>query len=115
ISVGGVAYDDESGVPLVAEFSSRGPYKKHTRPDMVAPAVRIVTTSHQGGYRMMTGTSMAAPIVAGVCACVLSKRPKYTPDKIKELLCTTAKPIDTDANASGCGLIDCQKLCLYIE
>lgn len=109
LAVGGIDYD-ELGKPFVTKFSSRGPFGKFTRPDIVAPAVKITTTNKVGNYQPMSGTSMAAPIVAGIVACILSKYPNYTPDKIKELLITNTIVVDDNKNASGNGLIDIPKL-----
>jgi len=109
ISVGGATFD-KNGNPIVTDFSSRGPFGKFTRPDLVAPAVDIISTDNKGHYKKMTGTSMAAPIIAGVVACVLSKYPNYTPDKIKDLLINSTAFVDDDPNSSGYGIIDIQKL-----
>ena len=66
IAVG--AYD--SLVDSYADFSGRGsrmlPYLK---PDLVAPGVNIVAPVPGGGYRIVTGTSFAAPFVSGAQHC----------------------------------------------
>jgi serine protease AprX len=107
LTVGGV--DFESGVPKVAKFSSRGPWLHYTRPDIVAPAVDINTTSNNVHYKHMTGTSMSAPIVAGAAALLLSIEPNLTPDAVKQLLLDTTTYVDNDRNASGYGMIDVHK------
>jgi serine protease AprX len=43
------------------------------------------------GYMWMSGTSLAAPIVAGAAAQVLARHPSWTPDQVKGALMRTAK------------------------
>lgn len=69
ISVGG--YNDS--YQSFADFSGRG-YTRVTdqvKPDLVAPAVNIVTVQNAGGYDTVTGTSFAAPIVTGSAALLM--------------------------------------------
>ena len=50
----------------VAYFSSRGPTPAgRKKPDVVAPGYRITTTAPGGGFASFSGTSAAAPHVAG--------------------------------------------------
>ncbi|WP_291726572.1 S8/S53 family peptidase [Bernardetia sp.] len=66
--------------------------------DIIAPGSDIFTTSHNkatsGQYGSTSGTSFAAPIVAGAAALTWSHRPDLTPIQIGELLRITADPID---------------------
>lgn len=79
---------------FVAEFSSRGPVSPfYTKPDILAPGVFINTTLNGGGYNMTSGTSFAAPHVAGAAALVLEKWPGLPPAGVKSILVTTADPV----------------------
>lgn len=69
ISVGG--YD--SLRDSVANFSGRGDTINivYSKPDIVAPAVNILSASNSGGYSTFSGTSMAAPFVTGSAALMM--------------------------------------------
>ncbi|WBB47631.1 type VII secretion-associated serine protease mycosin [Verrucosispora sp. WMMA2044] len=60
------------------------------RIDVVAPAVELVSTNFDGGYRVGTGTSGAAAIVAGAAALVRAKYPYLPADEVAHRLTATA-------------------------
>ena len=79
------------------------------RPDVCAPGVGVKSLDHDSnnGYNLKTGTSMAAPCVAGVMALMLEKNPNLTPAEICMTLETTSKRLtEKKDNFFGTGLIN---------
>jgi subtilisin family serine protease len=59
------------------------------------------------GYMQLSGTSFAAPVVAGAAAQILAAHPSWTPDQVKGALMLTAKPTPSAAPLStGVGVVD---------
>jgi len=103
---------------LIASYSSKGPTQVDhiVKPDIIAPGNRVASlnASHlgtlfqqypanrvpslyyeaqsvfQGDFFVLSGTSMAAPVVSGAVADLLQVRPSLTPNQIKTLLMQTA-------------------------
>ena len=73
-----------------AWFSNYGP-----EVDVAAPGVSIYSTYLGGGYISMSGTSMAAPHVAGLAALIWSAYPGYTNDQVENRIETTAVDLGT--------------------
>jgi serine protease AprX len=59
------------------------------------------------GYIQLSGTSFAAPVVAGVAAQLLARHPNWTPDQVKGALMMTAKPVpQAQPGAVGVGQVN---------
>lgn len=106
ITVGGLDDGRNDGQIKIADFSSRGPCENKFKPDLVAPSVEITSTSNISNhqlYTQMSGTSVATPIVAGICALILKANPTFTPDKLKYTLLNNCTPITFNKNNEGYG------------
>jgi subtilisin family serine protease len=105
IGIGATDQEDE-----VAAFSSRGPspINGEARPHLSAPGVDVLSAYPGGGYAVASGTSMAAPHVAGAAALLLSARPALDVRAALEVLTRTAVPLSTELpnNDSGWGRLD---------
>lgn len=66
--------------------------------DLFAPGDRIYSTAPPATYQWMSGTSMAAPMVAGTAALLAAARPSLTALQIKDLLLDT---VDHPAALAG--------------
>ena len=89
-----------------AEFSSRGPTIYGHKPDLIAPAVNISScSSFYNPYTIMSGTSVATPIVAGICADIKCKFPNLTNNEIKKFLLSNCKKITGNVDIEGAGYI----------
>jgi subtilisin family serine protease len=62
--------------------------------DVCAPGENIWSTSGEGKYRFDTGTSMAAPHVAGVAALIWSVNPQLTNHQIRQILEDSCDEVD---------------------
>ncbi|HZI95426.1 MAG TPA: S8 family serine peptidase, partial [Patescibacteria group bacterium] len=127
----GVASGDKTG--RLSRFSSRGIFDEGLyHPTLTAPGEAIVSTSSislqgvfgvsgvdnpTGGatvppayaatYSAASGTSFAAPHVAGVAALMLQANPTLSPGQIKRILQQTATPMmSRDRSEAGAGYLD---------
>ena len=75
----------------LASFSNFGP----TTVDLGAPGVAIYSTKPGTGHDYLKGTSMATPHVTGVAALIMSRRPDWTWQQIKNRLLAGVRPVDS--------------------
>jgi subtilisin family serine protease len=117
ITVGATTETDE-----LAFFSSRGPeeYGLHAKPDILAPGTCVVAAfagfdlfeevfGVQVFYWELSGTSMAAPHVAGAAALLLQAFPGASPYAVKSAMMLSAKDLGLDPMAQGTGRLDVAK------
>lgn len=88
ITVGATSWklDDK----LLADFSNFG-YKSV---DVFAPGVDIYSTMPENSYKNQQGTSMAAPVVAGLAAILRSYYPELTAQEVKEIIMNSVTKVD---------------------
>lgn len=125
---------DDNRTPLIADdtvaiWSSRGPtaFDGIAKPDLIAPGRKMIGLRAAGStidsaypdrrvtalgaldaqYFTMSGTSMAAPVVAGVAALYLDLHPGTQPLAVKEQLTGTAHPLPGISRTDqGAGIVD---------
>jgi subtilisin family serine protease/photosystem II stability/assembly factor-like uncharacterized protein len=100
----------------IVGFSSKGPtWSYRLKPDMVAPGAVIHSTlptkdaesSDPSGYGPMSGTSMAAPHVAGAAALLKQLHPNWSESDIKSVLIGSSKKLEGfDPLTQGSGRLD---------
>ena len=120
---GAIAVGAVDSADVRASFSNFGPAL-----DIMAPGVRIYSTMptyrvtlNRQGYSMiysnLSGTSMAAPMVSGVVALMLQKRPEWKGNvsAIKQALYGTAKDLGSAGfdNLTGWGRVDAFNAALF--
>ena len=85
----------------IASFSSRGPvswfFKKYIKPDVSGPGVSVLSTWPGGGYKKLSGTSMATPHISGLAALILQSNPSLKAAQIEGIINNTS----TDEGESG--------------
>jgi serine protease AprX len=99
------------GNDTIASFSSRGsvltldPLAPHRKPDVAAPGVGVRSALKGNRYGNLSGTSMAAPHVAGLVALVISANPSLAGqvDTIEDLIEQTAVRLTTNQGCGGDG------------
>jgi subtilase-type serine protease len=108
IAVTAADIDQKTGAVTLARFSNRCGAAADWC--MTAPGVNIYSTVPMNAYGEMSGTSMAAPLVAGGAAVLRQAFPYMTARQIIEVLLTTATEIDNSSPESirdfGHGLLN---------
>jgi subtilisin family serine protease len=101
---------------VIASFSSAGPtpMSLQMKPDVSAPGVAILSSlpASQGTFGELSGTSMAAPHVAGAAALLKQRHPTWTVAQLKSALEQSGDPVlsatgsEVLASREGGGMID---------
>ena len=92
---------------LINSSSSRGPVtvdeSGRLKPDVSAPGTNIYSSIPGGAYTVKSGTSMAAPHVAGLAALMISEQPQLAGqvDWLEKTILDNALPITTTQECGG--------------
>lgn len=95
LTVGNSTWRLNEGLP--SRSSNYGPQTV----DLFAPGTEILSTIPNGRYASFSGTSMAAPCVAGVAALLRSYFPKLTAVQVKDILLKSSYKPDLQVRRPG--------------
>jgi serine protease len=102
-----IAVASTSSTDAKSSFSNFG-----TWVDISAPGSNIRSTVPNNAYAVYNGTSMASPLVAGLCGLVLSINPNFTPAQVRNCITSTADNIN-GVNASYIGRLGTGRINAY--
>ncbi len=100
------SFDKPNQLTVAASTSSDGKagFSNYGGPiDLWAPGQNVLATMPGGGFAFMSGTSMAAPNVAGAVAALLSSEPSLTPAEVIGRLQDTSDRFEVLAAHGGAG------------
>ncbi len=95
IEVGASSF--QFGKNITAEFSNYGPKSV----DVFAPGHLIYATMPGNAYDFNSGTSMAAPVVAGMAALIRGMYPELTARQVRDIIRRSAQPVDDKVKRPG--------------
>ena len=89
------SYDSENIISVAAsdQYNNLAPFSNYGAKsvDIAAPGVDILSLSLNGGYSYLSGTSMAAPQVAGAAALLKAYMPGLSAPEIKDIILSSAE------------------------
>jgi serine protease AprX len=95
----------------ISESSSRGPtVDSLMKPDILAPGTNIVSLGVRRGYRTLSGTSMATPMVSGAAAQIYQKWADLKPNEVKNVLIRNARRLGSQSNFGGSGALRLEEI-----
>lgn len=66
-------------------------------PDVIAPGVNVLSAAPGGGFRLMWGTSMSTPHIAGLAAILRQANPNATADAVEQAIFASCQPVPAGA------------------
>ncbi len=107
LEVGALSW--KQGEDMLASFSNFGA----SNVDVFAPGVSIYSTIPDNGYGNASGTSMAAPVTAGVAALLRSYFPTLTAVQVKKIIMDSTVPVNKKVKKPGSDdLVSLSELCV---
>ncbi|KAI1419809.1 peptidase S8/S53 domain-containing protein [Xylaria sp. FL1777] len=102
-----IASDNTLTGGAASTFTTWNPtYEMDVKPQVASPGGNILSTWPQtlGSYAVISGTSMACPLVAGIYALIADVRGTFDPATLEALIASTANPRLYNAGSGNAGV-----------
>lgn len=112
------SYDEVMSVAAVDSSGNVASFSQYNaQVEIAAPGVGVNSTYNNGGYKSLSGTSMATPHVAGVAALVWSHFPSCSNEQIRSALNATAEDRGSSGrdNKYGYGIVKAKAAYDYLQ